>query len=84
MINDFVEYWAAARLLLNGGNPYSPAELIQMQREIGWSQPLPLIMWNPPWTLSFTLPFGLFDYGTRQFAWFLLHTLIVFVGSQSL
>jgi hypothetical protein len=81
MINDFPEYWAAAKLLLSGGNPYSPAELLHVQREIGWSQSVPLIMWNPPWTLSFTLPFGLVDYETAQFAWFLLHILVVFVGS---
>ena len=84
MINDFVEYWAAARLLLSGGNPYSPVELLEAQREIGWSQSVPLIMWNPPWTLSFTSPFGLVDYETAQFAWFLLHAIIVFVGAQYL
>jgi hypothetical protein len=84
MINDFVEYWAAARLLLSGGNPYSPAELLETQREIGWSQSVPLIMWNPPWTLSFTALFGLVDYETAQFAWFLLHAVIVFVGAQYL
>jgi hypothetical protein len=82
MINDFVEYWAAAKLLLSGGNPYSPAELLKNQQEIGWSQPIPLIMWNPPWTLSFTFPFGLVDYDTAQFVWFLFHTLIVFIGSH--
>jgi hypothetical protein len=84
MLNDFVEYWAAAKLLLNGGNPYSPAELFDAQRQIGWSQPEPLMMWNPPWTLSFTFPFGWVDYETAQFAWFLLHALVVFVGAQAL
>jgi hypothetical protein len=84
MINDFVEYWAAAKLLLSGGNPYSPEDLLETQREIGWSQAEPLMMWNPPWTLSFTFPFGWVDYDTAQFAWFLLHALVVFVGAQVL
>jgi Glycosyltransferase family 87 len=84
MLNDFIEYWAAAKLLLNGGNPYSPAELFDAQRQIGWSQSEPLMMWNPPWTLSFTFPFGWVDYETAQFAWFLLHALVVFVGAQAL
>jgi glycosyl transferase family 87 len=84
MINDFIEYWAATRLLLSGGNPYSPAELLATQQPLGWSQPEPLMMWNPPWTLSFTLPFGFVDYQTAQFAWFLAHTLILFVGAQVL
>ena len=84
MLNDFIEYWAAAKLLLNGGNPYSPTELFHAQRQIGWSQSEPLIMWNPPWTLSFTFPFGWIEYETAQFAWFLLHAMVVFVGAQVL
>lgn len=84
MINDFIEYWTATKLLLNGGNPYSPSELLASQDALGWSQSEPLMMWNPPWTLSFTLPFGLVDYQTAQFAWFLSHTLIIFVGAKLL
>jgi hypothetical protein len=84
MINDFIEYWTATRLLLDGGNPYSPAELLARQQALGWSQAEPLMMWNPPWTLSFTLLFGLVDHQTAQLAWFLSHTLIIFVGAQSL
>ena len=84
MINDFIEYWTATRLLLEGGNPYSPGELLAAQRALGWAEAEPLMMWNPPWTLSFTLLFGLFDYETAQFVWFLSHVLILFVGSQLL
>ena len=32
MVNDFIEYWAAAKLLLSGGNPYSAEQLLQLQR----------------------------------------------------
>lgn len=84
MINDFIEYWTATKLLLNGGNPYSSSELLASQAALGWSQSEALMMWNPPWTFFFTLPFGLFDYQTAQFAWFLSHTLIIFVGAKSL
>jgi hypothetical protein len=84
MINDFIEYWSTACLLLSGGNPYSPAELLESQKALGWTQAKPLVMWNPPWTLSFTLPLGLLDYQTAQFVWFLSHTLIIFVGAQAL
>ena len=82
MLNDFIEYWTATRLLLSGVNPYSTAQLFANQKALGWTQSEPLMMWNPPWTLSFTLPFGLVDYQTSQFAWFLSHTLIIFVGAQ--
>jgi hypothetical protein len=82
MTNDFVEYWAAARLFVSGGNPYSPAELFKIQQTAGWTEAVPLLMWNPPWTLSFIWPFGLLDHDTGQFLWFLLHTVIIFVGAQ--
>lgn len=84
MINDFIEYWVATKLLLSGGNSYSPGELLAGQQAVGWTLSDPLLMWNPPWTLSFTLPFGLLDYQTAQFAWFLSHSLIIFVGAQLL
>lgn len=84
MMNDFVEYWAAARLFLSGGNPYSPAELFKTQQVAGWTEPVPLLMWNPPWTLSIIWPLGLLDYDTGQLIWFLLHTLIIFIGAQLL
>jgi len=84
VLNDFVEYWAAAKLFLAGGNPYSPTELLKVERSIGWSHADPLLMWNPPWTLPLILPLGLLDYDTAQFAWFLLHSVIIFVGAQIL
>jgi hypothetical protein len=84
MNNDFIEYWAAARLLVTGGNPYSPVELFEVQRALGWSQHEPLIMWNPPWTLFFTAPLGLLDYGTAQFVWVMLHVVTISVGARML
>lgn len=58
-VNDFVEYWAAAHLLWTTNNPYAPDQLFALQRTVGWAKEVPLLMWNPPWTLSFILPFGL-------------------------
>jgi hypothetical protein len=60
------------------------AELLNMERAVGWSQPEPLVMWNPPWTLPLISPLGMLDYDTAQFIWFLLHALIIFVGAQIL
>jgi glycosyl transferase family 87 len=82
--NDFVEYWAAARLFLNGGNPYAPDQLFKLEQSVGWRETAPLPMWNPPWTLSFIWPLGLLDYDTAQFIWFVLHALIIFLGAQML
>src|SRR5262245_44309710 len=80
----FIEYWAAVRLLLDGANPYSPADLLARQQRLGWTDTAPLVMWNPPWTMAFTLPFGLVSYETGHFLWFLLNTLLIFVGAHVL
>ena len=56
IVNDSLQYWAAARLLIMCGNPYSTDEMLELQRSVGWHDPFPLMMWNPPWTLSIVLP----------------------------
>lgn len=76
-IRDFAAYWAAARLFITGENPYSPAEILPLQRSIGMTEATPLIMWNPPWTLSFIWPFGLFEFTLGQFLWLVFHCLLV-------
>ncbi len=83
-IRDFVEYWAAARLLANGGNPYSPDELLTIQRSVGWGGAAPLVMWNPPWSFVFTLPFGLFDFTVSQFFWLLFHVCLILISARQL
>jgi len=84
MTNDFIEYWSAVHLLLNNGNAYSPAELFRVQQSVGWSEATALLMWNPPWTLPFLLPFGLLDHDSAQFIWFVFHSVIIFLGAQLL
>jgi Glycosyltransferase family 87 len=82
-VRDFVEYWAASRLLLTGNNPYGPQELFELQRSVGWSESIPLLMWNPPWTLSFTLLFGLASFDVAQFSWLLFNiSIVVFCAKQ--
>lgn len=83
-VRDFVEYWAATRLLLNGDNPYGPQELFELQRSVGWSDSIPLLMWNPPWTLSFILPFGVAGFDIAQFLWLLLNIFIVVFCAKQL
>lgn len=76
-VNDFVEYWAAARLLLTGHNPYSPEQLFALQRSVGWAEEIPLIMWNPPWVFVFIIPFGLLNFAIGQFLWLSVHSILI-------
>jgi hypothetical protein len=76
---DFCEYWAAGRLNATGGNPYSPAQLLELQSQdtVGWTGEDAVLMYNPPWTLPFVMPFGLLPFAHAQLLWLLLNLLIV-------
>ncbi|MFC2029555.1 glycosyltransferase family 87 protein [Chloroflexota bacterium] len=66
---DFVQYWSAARLLVGGGNPYDPATLFSMEQSVGWPQPEPLLMWNPPYVLALVLPVAYLPFNLATLAW---------------
>lgn len=61
-LEDFIRYWAAGRLLAQGENPYSPALILQQEKQAGWPIERAVLMWNPPWTLPFVVPFGLLPF----------------------
>jgi hypothetical protein len=80
--DDFVEYWAAGRLNLSGANPYDPEQLRPVQLQTGRTFQVPVMMWNPPWTLPFVMPFGALDYPFSRFLWFFGQTaLLIFCAS---
>jgi hypothetical protein len=81
---DFIEYWASARLLVNGANPYSPEEMLSLQRAITPDRIHPLLTWNPPWTLFFTAPFGLMSFPLAHFLWLMLNTTVLIICSPLL
>ncbi len=66
---DFVGYWASGRLLLNGDDPYSAEKILALQQSAGWTEKEPLIIYNPPWVLTFLLPFGALDFATAKMIW---------------
>ncbi|MBM3981854.1 MAG: DUF2029 domain-containing protein [Planctomycetes bacterium] len=71
--DDFVEYWAAARLTLNGENPFDEARLLELQRAAGRATDEAVMMWNPPWALPAVLPLGLLPAREAQLLWLLVH-----------
>ena len=72
-----MEYWAAGRLNLTGGNPYNPVELLPLQLQVGRQFGAPVMMWNPPWILPLVMPFGALEYSFSRFLWFLSHVVMV-------
>jgi hypothetical protein len=81
---DFLEYWASARLLLTGDNPYSPEQQLALQRSVVSNTNQALMMWNPPWTLFFILPFGLFSFPVAHALWSILILTCLLVCSAHL
>mgnify|MGYP000383178167 CR=1 FL=1 len=83
-VDDFIEYWSAGRLNLTGGNPYSPTQMLAMERSIGWEDELPVMMWNPPPTLTLVMPFGALPYLPARLLWLLVSGTLVVVASDRL
>ncbi len=74
--DDYVEYWAAGRLNLEGNNPYSKVTLLPLQQAAGRELATvddAVMMWNPPWTLSFVMPLGALPARAGQLVWLLIH-----------
>ncbi|HKZ39468.1 MAG TPA: glycosyltransferase family 87 protein, partial [Candidatus Hodarchaeales archaeon] len=83
-VNDFVEYWAASRLLLEKQNPYAPDLVFLAERAVGWPADFPQMMWNPPWTLSYVLPFGAVDFKLGQVMWLTMNLFCIFLSAHFL
>src|SRR5262245_15431847 len=79
-VKDFVEYWAAGRLLMAGGNPYSWDAMLELEKSVGMEpylspetgEEMPLMMFNPPWTLVFIMPFAQSSFALSRLMWFVL------------
>jgi len=72
MPDDYVEYWAAGRLNLTGGNPYSADELLPLEGYAGRDTDEAVMMWNPPWTLTLAMPLGALPPRLGQVVWLVL------------
>ncbi len=71
--DDFVEYWAAGKLTLEGQNPFDKSLLLPLQQSAGRDTKEAIMMWNPPWSLPVVLPLGLLPARAAQLLWLLIH-----------
>ncbi|HLW52772.1 MAG TPA: glycosyltransferase 87 family protein [Candidatus Angelobacter sp.] len=69
---DFTSYWAAGQLLVHGSNPYNAADVLRLEKSVGFRPDHPLIMRNPPYALLLALPLGLVGAKTGTVLWSLL------------
>lgn len=75
--DDFVEYWAAGHLNAAGRNPYDGSQLLPLERDAGRDTDEPVMMWNPPWTLSLAMPIGLLRARLAQLLWLAVSLALV-------
>jgi hypothetical protein len=84
LLSDFAEYWAAGRLNVSGGNPYDPERILELQKEIGWTEPEPVRMWNPPWSLTLVTPFAILPYSISAALWVIVQSLVILFSADLL
>jgi hypothetical protein len=68
-LRDFVEYWSVGHVFLRRQNPYSLPVVFAFETELGWPEPIPLMVLNPPWILPLLAPLGFFT--SYPLAWLL-------------
>src|SRR5580693_8708524 len=71
--DDFVEYYAAAKLTLERKNPYDPNLLLPIEQAAGRDTEIAVMMWNPPWSLAVVIPLGFIPAREAQLLWFALN-----------
>lgn len=85
---DHAVYWSAARINLEGGNPYDTSTMVAKQVEIGLkveAQEAELMMyWYPPWSLAVVMPIGFLSHQTSQVVWYLCSIGIVLFAAGRL
>jgi hypothetical protein len=81
-VNDFVAYWTAAHEVVEGHDPYAAGPVLGLERQLGFAQPKPLIMRNPPWAVPVIVFFGLLPLGAAQGLWLVAGVLAVLVAMR--
>src|SRR4051812_5274490 len=80
---DFIEYWTAGHLLINGHNPYDKAALLELERAQGWKATKGLLPRNPPWALWLMLPLGLLSFSTGWPVWMTVCVAVFLISVRS-
>ena len=74
---DFVQYWSAWRVMLDGGNCYDPAVMHAVQSSLT-TKPFPLTFsWNPPWTYVLLAPVLALPFEQSATLWLLVEILLL-------
>lgn len=81
-VNDFVEYWSAARQIRDGRDPYAKAPVLAWEKQVDPARSEALVMRNAPWTLLVIAPFGWLPFAIGQRIWFGLGLATIAVSAR--
>ena len=81
-VNDFIAYWTAAHEVIEGHDPYAAEPVLALERQLGFAQPKPLIMRNPPWAVPVIVLFGLLPFGVAQGLWLVGNLIAVLIAMR--
>jgi hypothetical protein len=82
---DFIAYWSAARLLVNGQDPYSLSDITELQmsqfpeRKTDEGNYL-ILAWNPPWLNLLFIPLGVVNFKTATHIWLFFNIFLIGLG----
>jgi hypothetical protein len=76
---DFPDYYAAARVLLNRGNPYDYVQVAHVMIDtVGWADYNPFFY--PPWFAWFITPFATLPYQIARVVWMIFNSALWIFG----
>jgi len=79
---DLLQYWAGAKLLSEGKNPYSSSDLLSLQQEATNYPDLPILLWNPPFIFPFIIPLAFLSFKAATGVWFTLSVCLAALGVE--
>ncbi len=78
--NDFMQYWTAFQLHLNGLDYFDPQVTFELQKKLGWKELRPLVTMNPPWILALLSPILFFDFFLSAKLFLVLNVILLLLS----
>ncbi len=78
--SDFLAFWAASKLFINGSNPYDPVTLLSTQQGVGFVDTEAMMFWNPPILLSIIWFLGLLEFKVAVNIWTIINVVLGLVS----
>jgi hypothetical protein len=81
---DFIQYWSAWELMLQGRNPYDPSLLHATQSALIDGESKLVYSWNPPLTYTLLAPFLTFPFAASATIWLVFEmAALLFIAAKA-